>query len=615
MANNKLSTELNTIFSTTFDDKGIKAYKKAMKTLGKKETSKKLKDFDRKEEFKGLKENAKASHKIDMARVEKGNTLRRAQLRNDHSATMEMISKEERISNFLTGLQKSADRKKQKGLDKRRRAELNHFNSLEKKYRGNVDFWKKTDNQKLKIFRDGLGKQLETQDIADRKFKKSFLNIKNSMGLLSFLFIGQAITKTMTRIFTSTTDTFMKITQGQGKMAEGLTALSAYWTYLKFTIGNAIATALAPLLPYLISAVKWIADFVNSHPKFVAWALAIGLAVGMFLILGTTIALAASGLSTFLYGTTLAEAGGFIGWLKGSGKAADGLASSAGTAGKKISGLAKIKKTIGVTIGYAIAFGLLSEGTKMAWNATNLKSLINGNLLTMLGGALAGVVTAWAVGASILAGGLAGLALTIPLVLMFSIRYWERKKGKKVGTIGKALMNTIPPVRIAYEMAEHFSPNDISKKGSDDTPWVDPYKQKDDLRVNPYKQLSQPNNNMSIGFDSINEKQTLFYDTMSKASDSTIPDNVEKFDGLTGAVDTTSMAVGSMSQEIELFSTEGVENVKSSSNIIITELDKQTKKYDALTESIKKYKKAASGGIGGSSSNISDKAYANAMGG
>lgn len=105
------------------------------------------------------------------------------------------------------------------------------------------------------------------------------------MWALSFLFAGMQIKRTAEMITKSSIDTFMKISQGQTESGRAITGLAANFKFLKFEIGNAIGTALIPLMPILTNIVKSVAAFVQQHPEatFAAIARAFILGTGLFL--------------------------------------------------------------------------------------------------------------------------------------------------------------------------------------------------------------------------------------------------------------------------------------------------------------------------------------------
>ena len=126
-------------------------------------------------------------------------------------------------------------------------------------------------------------------------FNSSIVNLGQSFGrtiglvdkfpghLLTFLFAGMQINRLFTRMGRETTEAFQKVMQSVEGNVTALTILQANWEFLKFTIGNVINEVLMPLLPQIISIIQAISEWVLTHPKIVAWGLAIGVVGGKVL--------------------------------------------------------------------------------------------------------------------------------------------------------------------------------------------------------------------------------------------------------------------------------------------------------------------------------------------
>jgi hypothetical protein len=117
------------------------------------------------------------------------------------------------------------------------------------------------------------------------------------MYYLSIMFGGMMLQRTFGKIEQSAVSTFMKITEGQTSAGQAVSALSAHWEYLKFSIGDAIATSLEPLLPYLIDLITFAADFTEQHPELVFMAIAGAITAGTFLAAIGQVGLFMQGLS------------------------------------------------------------------------------------------------------------------------------------------------------------------------------------------------------------------------------------------------------------------------------------------------------------------------------
>lgn len=102
---------------------------------------------------------------------------------------------------------------------------------------------------------------------------------------LGFIFGGMVIQRFFRSILTAGVMTYNKLLQGQSRTADSLTMLSAQWTYLKFAVGDAISTALEPLLPTIIRLVQTFVDWISQHQKLVTWVLILGVAIGTALMI------------------------------------------------------------------------------------------------------------------------------------------------------------------------------------------------------------------------------------------------------------------------------------------------------------------------------------------
>jgi hypothetical protein len=100
------------------------------------------------------------------------------------------------------------------------------------------------------------------------------------MYYLSMMFGGWQIQRAMGGIYKSSIDTFMKITEGQTAAGMAVTGLAAAWTYLQFSVGNAIAGAMIPLLDIMIPLIESFADFAQTHPDLIFTAIVGALTAG-----------------------------------------------------------------------------------------------------------------------------------------------------------------------------------------------------------------------------------------------------------------------------------------------------------------------------------------------
>ncbi len=146
---------------------------------------------------------------------------------------------------------------------------------------------------------------------------------KSMLGVgLSFMFAGMALRKAATDMIRGAVDAFTKIMESSGLAGSAIQVLSVWFEYLKFTIGNAISTALEPLMPLIITIVQWLARWVNKHKTLTTIILLGALALGAMMMVGGQLILFLMGL-TFVgpmfaaIGTALTGLGFIFWWILG----------------------------------------------------------------------------------------------------------------------------------------------------------------------------------------------------------------------------------------------------------------------------------------------------------
>lgn len=107
--------------------------------------------------------------------------------------------------------------------------------------------------------------QIKNQGKAINDATKSLTRFK--MYYLSMMFTGMLVSRMTDKFMRDSIGTMMKMTEGQSQSAQAILSLTASWEYLKFSIGDAIGTALEPVLPYIIDIVDGFADFVQQNPE------------------------------------------------------------------------------------------------------------------------------------------------------------------------------------------------------------------------------------------------------------------------------------------------------------------------------------------------------------
>lgn len=109
-----------------------------------------------------------------------------------------------------------------------------------------------------------------------RKFKFEFLGL---------MFFGMMIQRTFSRLMQAGTSTFKKLTESTTFWSSSIGKLSANITFLKFAIGDAISTALEPLMPTIIRVIEGIVNWIEQNKGLTAGLIVGGLVVGIFLAL------------------------------------------------------------------------------------------------------------------------------------------------------------------------------------------------------------------------------------------------------------------------------------------------------------------------------------------
>ena len=135
-----------------------------------------------------------------------------------------------------------------------------------------------------------------------RRFKAEYLS------LLFFSFAIQRVTKSIQDAGIST---FRSITESTYGATTNLLALSAGFEFLKFTIGDAINTALGPFLPYILDIIEAFAGWIQQNPELTAGILLAVSALASFGAILSIVTLGKAGIVTIL--TQMGTKGGTTG--------------------------------------------------------------------------------------------------------------------------------------------------------------------------------------------------------------------------------------------------------------------------------------------------------------
>lgn len=111
------------------------------------------------------------------------------------------------------------------------------------------------------------------------------MNSGFTMANLGIMFFGMMIQRFFVNLATISLKTFKDIAGSTSYLTQGIAKLEAAWTFLKFSVGNAIATALLPLIPRIMEIVMAIGEWINRNPKLVAEIIKWGAIIGAALFL------------------------------------------------------------------------------------------------------------------------------------------------------------------------------------------------------------------------------------------------------------------------------------------------------------------------------------------
>lgn len=189
---------------------------------------------------------------------------------------------------------------------------------------------------------------------------------------LGIMFFGMQLKRLAEGIMMDTLSIFTSIAKEQSSASVAVSNLSANITYLKFTVGEAIATALEPLIPRIIEIVQNISDWIEQNPTLVSGILLFASILGTAMFLAGTFGLIINSV------TMLLETLGIVGAASGTAVGAGGATATAGWIGAALPIVA---------IGLAIAALFLLWDT----NVGGIKS-ITLNVATVIMGAIKGII-------------------------------------------------------------------------------------------------------------------------------------------------------------------------------------------------------------------------------
>jgi len=260
-----------------------------------------------------------------------------------------------------------------------------------------------------------------------RRAKTSFFNFRNAMGALSIMFMGQKIERSMIRLMTTTVGAFTQITKSQSEAGQGLTALGANFTMLKFSIGNAIATALAPMIPTIIEIISNITNWIQENQGLTAGIIEFGSILGGLMATGGALILFISGIEKLgkFFATRLALKTIDTTALAKAGKSVDDFLAEGGPISNLKAGLA----LSGVVVGASLTLVSIGNLLSTEWNKDNLDIIFSNIIGELIGTTLLGGTIAVLAGSTFATG--AAIAFAISTVILFNIM------GYKLGAFEK----------------------------------------------------------------------------------------------------------------------------------------------------------------------------------
>jgi ABC-type Co2+ transport system permease subunit len=168
-------------------------------------------------------------------------------------------------------------------------------------------------NVRLQIAKSNLGiGNLIGKDMAAAKLKVAELTAEIAKSrvpfagyALSLMFFGQQIQKLFTGLAKSALSTFDDVAHSMSGMVTATDLLNGEWTYLKYSLGD----ALQPIIEWLVPIVSAIADWVSENQSLAAGLVVTAIVLGGILALGGALKLAIDGFTGALIAVKGASGG------------------------------------------------------------------------------------------------------------------------------------------------------------------------------------------------------------------------------------------------------------------------------------------------------------------
>lgn len=128
--------------------------------------------------------------------------------------------------------------------------------------------------------------------------KASLMTRGFKMELLSVMFFGMLLQRVFMGLMRTGVEAMMKITEGQTQAGQTVLQLSAAFQFLKFTVGEAIGTALTPFIDTIVGVIDAISNWIEQNPELFTTLLMVGAAVGTLMFAFGTLGLGIDGVVT-----------------------------------------------------------------------------------------------------------------------------------------------------------------------------------------------------------------------------------------------------------------------------------------------------------------------------
>ncbi|MDD2492921.1 MAG: hypothetical protein PHY83_03150 [Bacilli bacterium] len=312
-------------------------------------------------------------------------------------------------------------------------------------------------------------KRVKDARIAENQIQKSIQETQkkvrewkaNMLGMgMSFLFTGMAVKRMFDTIKKESFSAFNKLTANTDMANNATNKLNMSMDYLKFTLADAINTALEPLLPALVSIIEYIGDWIEKNPelagKIIVWGSIIS---GVVMIIGQ-LALGILGVYSaiaLIFGANAANA--FLGIKTGAAAAIGSEAAGTGVMGLK-GALLWLGKAL--VTGYSIKLTLdsVKEATSTDDAATQFHSVIEASLGAALAVGFGASLLKFGAGASAMAGGYAFVAvLSIGMLYLFTQTFKKAPGSTGVPNLGDEFDSKVSttPISVIREREEIFN--------------------------------------------------------------------------------------------------------------------------------------------------------------